>query len=57
MAKRGLYENINRRKRAGTSRSKKDSTVDAKIYKQMKEKKGKFSPKKKKGKADARRKK
>ena len=46
--KRGLYENINRRKKAGTSRSKKDSTIDPKIYKKMKEKKGGFKPKKKK---------
>lgn len=43
-----LYRNINKRKKAGTSRSKKDSTIDKKTYKQMKEKKGGFAPKKKK---------
>jgi len=42
-----LYRNINKRKKAGTSRSKKKSTIDPKTYKQMKEKKGKFKPKKK----------
>ena len=31
-----LYENINRRKKAGTSRSKKKSTISAKVYKAMK---------------------
>ena len=31
-----LYENINRRKKAGTSRSKKKSTISAKAYKAMK---------------------
>ena len=31
-----LYENINRRKKAGTSRSKKNSTISDKAYKQMK---------------------
>jgi len=45
-----LYSNINKRKKAGTSRSKKKSTISPKIYKQMKEKKGGFKPKKKKGK-------
>ena len=50
MAKRGLYDNINRRKKAGTSRSKKNSTIDKKTYKKMKDKKGGFAPKKKKGK-------
>jgi hypothetical protein len=45
-----LYRNINKRKKAGTSRSKKKSTIDPKTYKAMKEKKGKFKPKKKKGK-------
>jgi hypothetical protein len=34
--KRGLYDNINARKKAGTSRSKKKSTVSAKAYKNMK---------------------
>jgi hypothetical protein len=36
MKKRGLYDNINARKKAGTSRSKKNSTVSAKAYKNMK---------------------
>jgi hypothetical protein len=45
-----LYSNINKRKAAGTSRSKKKSTISAKTYKQMKEKKGGFKPKKKRGK-------
>tara|TARA_R100001377_G_scaffold83515_1_gene65168 strand:- start:389 stop:532 length:144 start_codon:yes stop_codon:yes gene_type:complete len=36
MAKRGLYANINARKKAGTSRSKAKSTVTAKAYKNMK---------------------
>lgn len=40
-----LYNNINKRKKAGTSRSKKNSTVDPKTYKKMKEKKGGFKPK------------
>jgi hypothetical protein len=31
-----LYKNINARKKAGTSRSKKKSTVSAKAYKNMK---------------------
>ena len=31
-----LYRNINARKRAGTSRSKKKSTITAKAYKNMK---------------------
>lgn len=43
-----LYENINKRKKAGTSRSKSKSTIDPKTYKKMKEKKGGF--KKPKGK-------
>ena len=43
-----LYRNINKRKKAGTSRSKKDSTIDPKIYSDMKNKKGKFADKKKK---------
>jgi len=42
-----LYKNMNKRKAAGTSRSKKDSTVSAKTYAQMKAKKGGFKPKKK----------
>ena len=31
-----LYENINKRKKAGTSRSKKDSTISPKAYANMK---------------------
>lgn len=34
--KKGLYENINARKKAGTSRSKANSTVSAKSYSAMK---------------------
>jgi hypothetical protein len=41
-----LVENINKRKKAGTSRSKKNSTVSSKAYKNMKA----GWPKKKKGK-------
>jgi len=36
MARQGLYANVNKRKRAGTSRSKKKSTISAKAYKNMK---------------------
>ena len=36
MAKRGLYANINARKKAGTSRSKKNSTITPKAYANMK---------------------
>ena len=36
MAKKGLYYNINKKKRAGTSNSKKKSTISAKAYKNMK---------------------
>ena len=39
-----LYENMNKRKKAGTSRSKKNSTVTKKAYDNMK----KGFPKKKK---------
>jgi hypothetical protein len=39
-----LYANINKRKKAGTSRSKKNSTISAEAYKNMK----KGFPKKKK---------
>ena len=46
MAKRGLYANINARKKAGTSRSKKNSTVSPKAYKQMKSGWGKKRKKK-----------
>tara|TARA_R100001230_G_C5580059_1_gene99262 strand:- start:475 stop:624 length:150 start_codon:yes stop_codon:yes gene_type:complete len=43
-----LYENINKRKKEGTSRSKENSTIDPKIYAKMQQKKGGFKPKKKK---------
>ena len=36
MAKKGLYYNINKRKKAGTSRSKKNSTISDKAYNNMK---------------------
>ena len=36
MAKRGLYANINARKKKGISRSKKKSTISAKAYANMK---------------------
>jgi len=36
MAKRGLYANINARKKAGTSRPKSKSTITAKAYNNMK---------------------
>ena len=36
MAKRGLYANINARKKAGTSRLKKKSTISKKAYSNMK---------------------
>jgi hypothetical protein len=42
----GLYENINKRKKAGTSRSKSKSTIDPKTYGKMQKKKGGFAPKK-----------
>ena len=35
MAKKGLYYNINKRKEAGTSRSKKKSTISPEAYKNM----------------------
>jgi|TARA_Y200000002_G_scaffold86142_1_gene68613 hypothetical protein len=34
-AKKGLYYNINKRKKAGTSRSKKKSTISSDAYKNM----------------------
>lgn len=53
MAKpKGLYANINDKKKAGTSRSKEDSTVTTKAYANMKAgfpKKKKKSGKKRKG--------
>ena len=36
MAKTGIYANINKRKKAGTSRSKSKSTITAKSYANMK---------------------
>lgn len=45
---KGLYANINRRKKAGTSRSKKKSTIKPKTYAKMKAKRGGFKPKGKK---------
>jgi hypothetical protein len=36
MARRGLYANINARKKAGTSRTKKKSTITKKAYANMK---------------------
>jgi hypothetical protein len=48
-AKNSLVGNINRRKKAGVSRSKKDSTVSAESYDQMK----KGWPKSKKRKAES----
>jgi len=35
-ARKGLYHNINKRKKAGTSRSKKKSTISKKAYSNMK---------------------
>ncbi len=43
-----LYENMNKRKKAGTSRSKSKSTIDPKTYEKMRKKKGGFAPKKRK---------
>ncbi len=45
MARRGLYANINARKRSGTSRPKSKSTITAKAYRNMKA----GFPKKKRG--------
>ena len=36
MAKKGLYANINARKKSGTSRPKSKSTITAKAYSNMK---------------------
>jgi len=44
MKKKGLFYNINKRKKAGTSRPKSKSTISAKTYKSMK----KWGKKKKK---------
>ena len=35
MARKGLYYNINQRKKAGTSRSKSESTISKKAYKSL----------------------
>ena len=35
MARKGLYYNINQRKKAGTSRSKENSTISKKAYKSL----------------------
>ena len=48
MAKRGLYANINARKKKGISRSKKNSTISPKAYANIK---AGFPKKKKKKKA------
>ena len=45
---KGLYANINKRKKAGTSRSPKNSKIKPSVYKAMKNKTGSFKPKKKK---------
>ena len=42
-----LYANKNKRKKAGTSRSNKNSTVDPKTYSKMARKVGGFKEKKK----------
>lgn len=47
--KPGLYANINKRKAEGTSRPKKESTIDSKTYSMMRRKVGGFSEKKKDG--------
>jgi hypothetical protein len=44
--KQGLYANINKRRAKGISRPKSESTISAKIYQKMKQKKGGFAPKK-----------
>tara|TARA_R110001592_G_scaffold344995_1_gene636629 strand:+ start:159 stop:299 length:141 start_codon:yes stop_codon:yes gene_type:complete len=43
-----LYENMNRRKKLGQSRDKKNSTIDSKTYSLMAQKKKGFKEKKKK---------
>ena len=42
-----LYANINKKKKAGTSRPASKSTIDPKTYAKMKAKKGGFAIKKK----------
>ena len=49
MPKKGLYANINARKKAGTSRPKSKSTIKPNVYAKMKAKKGGFKPKSRKG--------
>jgi hypothetical protein len=44
---KGLYANINRRKKLGISRSKKKTTIDPKTYNAMKNKIGGFAINKK----------
>lgn len=39
---KGLYDNINARKKAGTSRPKSKSTIDEKTYQKMKKKQDGF---------------
>jgi len=46
--KKGLYDNINERKKKGISRSKSKSTILPAVYEDMKKKKGGFKPKDKK---------
>jgi len=41
-----LYENMNKRKAMGKSRTKKESTINDKVYAQMKAGKGPFKKKK-----------
>lgn len=43
-----LYRNINARRKAGKSRSAKNSTIDSKTYAAMKAKRGGFKPKRRK---------
>ena len=43
--KMSLYANMNKRKKAGTSRPKNESTIDPETYEKMKEKRGGFKPK------------
>lgn len=48
MKKKGLYDNINERKKKGISRSKSKSTITPETYDKMKKKKGGFAVKRKK---------
>lgn len=43
-SKLGLYANINARRKAGTSRPKSKSTIQPKVWRMMKAKKGGFEP-------------